>query len=143
MRSEEMTYVQILAPSAARTASVGVAAEIPMDLTDIVIFHRISSFATTTSGAIDVAIEITYDDGTTYVPVLKFTQQTSATTRYISIKNGRVAEAGSDTVAARTGSSVAANTILTKKIQVYFTIAGTTPSVTSSVFLLGRRSGPN
>jgi hypothetical protein len=136
-------YTKTLVASGARIASGGSGAiEIPVDLTDILLILKSTAGSGTTT-TLDVAVENTPDDGTTWVPALKFTQIVVASpviTLVKAFKSSRTAEAGVEITAARTGAAVSGNTILTRKIQIYWTIAGTNPSFTFTVFLIGKGS---
>lgn len=133
-------YVATLVTSAARTStSYSDVIDFPDNLSDLS-FYLISGAGTGTSPTLDVAIEVTVDDGTTFIPRFKFTQVTTGAVKYvIDVKASRTAEAGAHSTLAYTGSAVAANAPISKKIRVYWTVGGTNPSFTFAVYCIGNR----
>lgn len=112
----------------------------PDDAADAV-FLLSCSAASGTSPTLDVVIQVTNDDGTTWFGDQRFAQLTSATSRTIKMLTRRVeaqAAAEAATLAATGGASVA-NGPLSQKIRVLWTIAGTNPSFTFSVVAFGNR----
>lgn len=93
--------------------------------------------ASGTSPTLDVAIQITVDEGTTFYAAIRFAQCTGVATRRLQVQPslGR-GEAGSEGALANTGGALNANTILTKKLRHVATIGGTNPSFTYAIYLL-------
>lgn len=95
-----------------------------------------------TSPTVDVAIQDTYDDGTTFFSVLRFAQMTATGTRMLRVNGSMgVAEAGTEGASADTGGALNNNVILTDKIKIKFTIGGTSPTCTGSVYLIATPRG--
>lgn len=91
-----------------------------------------------TTPTMDVAIQITPDDGTTWFTAFRFAQITATSSRRLRIQpmQGR-GEAGTEGAIADTGGALNANGIVTRKIRVLFTTGGTNPNFTVAVWMLG------
>lgn len=98
---------------------------------------------TGTSPTLDVSIEVSPDDGTTYYPVLRFSQATTgATKQYITISMKPDYAAGVYGTIAATGGALYQNVCFPKTIAVLPTVGGTNPSyATVKVWVIGERRG--
>lgn len=130
-----------LVASAARTATGNSGALVfPDDAADAVFLVNCTA-ASGTTPTLDIVIQTTNDDGTTWFGDQRFAQITSASSRTIKMLCRRVeaqAAAEAATLAA-TGGASAANGPLSQKIRVLWTIGGTNPSFTFSVVAFGNR----
>jgi len=97
---------------------------------------------TGTTPTLDVAIQVSYDDGTTFLTAWRFAQvTTTAGTRRIVTSFRRVAEVGAESAVTDTGGALATNHPISNKIRILFTIGGTSPSyATLKVSFIGARS---
>jgi hypothetical protein len=94
---------------------------------------------TGTSPTLDVALQITPDNGTTWWSVSRFAQITTATTRLIKVhSNGPVAgQAAAVSTIADTGGVLESNFPVTPTMRVLATIGGTNPAyATFKVWLI-------
>jgi len=107
-------------------------------------FYLQVTAASGTSPTLDMAIQVTPDNGTTFYTAARFAQMTGVAIRRLQIQPmmGR-GEAGTESVIADTGGALNANTIITRKIKYKATIAGTNPSFTYTLWVLvvSRSSG--
>lgn len=140
-RSVQPPYVATPVASAARTATgnSGVI-DFPDDLEGALIIAD-SAAGTGTTPTMDLSIEITTDDGTTWYEVYRFAQVTTAVLRQQLIVNFRkFAEAGAIRTVVQAGTgALSANCPISKKIRFKWTIGGTNPSFTFSVAVVGGR----
>lgn len=90
-----------------------------------------------TSPTLDVAIQVTHDDGTTFHSVLRFAQATGVVKRMLRVQPtlGR-GEAGTEAACADTGGALNANVPFSRKINVKWTIGGTNPSFTFALYAI-------
>lgn len=143
MRNLQHPYVATLwSKTTATTATANSGAiDFPADL-DGGVFILEHGTGTGTTPTLDVAIQVTTDDGTTWFSMYRFAQvTTTAGTRRIIASFRRVAEAAAEAVVADTGGALAANCPISKKIRILATIGGTSPSYASiKVHFVGARS---
>lgn len=92
--------------------------------------------ASGTSPTLDVAIETSPDNGTTWYAAYEFTQMTSTGTRRMDIRDIGIGitEVGSEVSIAEVNNPIKANTVLTQDIRIKATIGGTNPSFTFAVW---------
>lgn len=141
-RSVQKPYQVLLYSGAVviTTANSG-AIEFPVDQ-DGGVFILEHGTGTGTSPTLDVSIQATPDDGTTWFSMFRFAQvTTTAGTRRIITSFRRVAEAGGEAAVAATGGALATNCPISRKVRVLATIGGTSPSyATIKVWFIGARS---
>lgn len=95
--------------------------------------------ATGTSPTLDVALQHSPDNGTSWYTVEKFAQVTATGQRQLSFSpNVALAQAATEGAIANTGSAVAANApIIYSNCRILMTVGGTTPSfATIKLFIL-------
>lgn len=97
---------------------------------------------TGTTPTLDVSIQVSPDEGTTWFSMFRFAQvTTTAGTRRIITSFRRVAEAGAEAAVGTTGGALASNCPLSKKIRILADVGGTSPSYASiKVWFIGARS---
>ena len=85
---------------------------------------------TGTTPTIDIAIQVSPDDGTTAYTVGRFAQATTAAVKsYKMVRNGLAyGEAGYVQAIADTGGAVDKNFVMTRKVRILYTVGGTNPS---------------
>jgi len=142
-RSTQNPYTTILwnkTTATTATANSGTL-EIPSDL-DGGVFLLTHGTGTGTSPTLDVSIQVTDDDATTWYSMFRFAQvTTTAGVRRIIVSFRRLAEAGAEVAVAATGGALAANCPVSRKIRVLATIGGTSPSyATILVSFIGAKS---
>lgn len=97
-----------------------------------------------TSPTLDVAIQVTHDDGTTFTTVLRFAQASTVSRRLLRIQPtlGR-GEAGTEGASADTGGALNANVPFSRKIQIKATTAGSSAGLTWSLncIIVPKQSG--
>jgi hypothetical protein len=97
--------------------------------------------ASGTSPTLDVAFQITPDDGTTFYSIMRFAQVTAVAIRQLEFSTRRHAgQAASEAAVADTGGALAVNGVLSKKVRFRWTITATTPSFTFRIWVVGRQS---
>jgi len=142
-RSVSRPYVtNLFSKTTATTATINSGAlEMPTDL-DGGVFILEHGTGTGTSPTLDVAIQVSPDEGTTWFTMFRFAQATTtAGTRRIIASFRRVAEAGAESAVADTGGALASNCPISRNIRILFTIGGTSPSYASlKVHFIGARS---
>lgn len=142
MRNVLRTYVRNnLVASAARTAdgnSGTLSPNLPTDLHSGVFIVDCPT-VTGTTPTLDLAIEISPDDGTTYYTAFRFAQITAAAVRRLAVKFVAV-DAGSEASipADPSGGALATGCVITEKMRVRWNIGGTSPSFTFAVHFIGR-----
>ena len=137
-----LPYVEVAVSSAARTATgnSGTLDARWSQLDDIRLILDCTA-ASGTSPTLDVALQITPDDGTTWFSIQRFAQVTAAATRQLEFSTRRHAgQAASEAAVASTGGALAVNGVLSKKVRFIWTIAATTPSFTFAIYVVGRQS---
>lgn len=130
---------QTIVSSAARTAT-GNSGALELPLADCYAFILDTAAGTGTSPTMDVAVQVTVDDGTTWYTAYRFAQATTAAAiRRLNVQGmlGR-GEAGTEAAIAATGGALNANTVLTRKYRILWTIGGTNPSFTFAVHLISQ-----
>lgn len=135
-------YATTLVSSAARTTTSNSGnIEFPVDAEDIS-FILSSAAGTGTSPTLDVAIQVTPDNGTTYFTVERFAQVTSSIVKdAINMTRKRHhGEAASYLNIADTGGSLVNNVALSRKIRILWTIGGTNPSFTFGVYCIANHN---
>ena len=106
---------------------VGGVLEMPDDVIGGVFIAKITS-TSGSSRTIDVSYNITPDDGTTYFPVLRHAQATTASVnRYLNVSFAPYIQAGTEGASATTGGALCVNVPFTRKFKVYCDVGGTTP----------------
>lgn len=134
-----LPYATTLVASAARTATGNSGAILfPTDQVGGEFIVNITA-ASGTSPTLDLAIQVTPNDGTTFFTQWRFSQSTGAEAQRIITTFRRVAEVGAETAIADTGGALANNAPITRKIRVLWTIGGTNPSFTFAVYFIGDR----
>lgn len=135
-----------LVSSAARTATDNSGA-INFPITDFPggKFRLECTAASGTSPTLDVAIQTTPDDGTTWITCWRFAQTTDDADRELTTFWALGADGSTDLDAERaalatTGGALSLPTPISDKIRVVWTIGGTTPSFTFSVFFIPFRA---
>jgi hypothetical protein len=85
---------------------------------------------TGTTPTVDIAIQVSPDDGTTWYTTARFAQITTAATKsYKMVRNGLAyGEAAFVQAIADTGGALDKNFIFTKKVRVLWTVGGTNPA---------------
>lgn len=144
MRSVQQPYTRVLwdkTTATTATANSGTISDFPNDQ-DGGVFILEHGTGTGTSPTLDVSIQVTPDDGTTWFSMFRFAQvTTTAGTRRIITSFRRVAEAGAEAAVGATGGALATNCPISKKIRVLATIGGTSPSyATIKVWFIGAKS---
>lgn len=126
--------------SAARTADGNSGAvEVADDLHGGVFIVNVSASAGT-SPTLDLAVEISPDEGTTFFTAFRFAQITATGTRRLAVRfaaDGTGSEASIP--ADPTGGALSAGCPITKNIRFRWNIGGTSPSFTFAVHLVGQR----
>lgn len=125
--------------SAARTATGNSGAlNLPKASSHLFIVN-VSATPTGTSPTLDVAIQVSHDEGTTFHSILRFAQiaaPSGGQKRFVRISGTGPGggEAGAEGAAADTGGAQAANIALSRKFRLLWTIGGTSPSYTFAIF---------
>ena len=134
-------YCTTLVASAARTTTASSdALTMPDDIVGGTFILAVSSVGSATTPTLDVAYRVTPDDGTTYIPVLRHTQLTTAIKDIITVCFVPWLQAGSLTTnPALTGGALYANVAFSRKFTAYWTIGGTSPSITFAIYFIGYR----
>lgn len=122
------------------TVTTTTSTTVTLPTADVFTFILSSGTGSGTSPTLDAVIQNTPDGGTTWVnTALKFTQATTgAAAIQITVAQNRAMLTGSNAVAA-TGSLLSKDTVLSPKIRILYTIAGTNPSyatITMDLFAL-------
>lgn len=132
-------YVKLVqaATTAAATAA-GTTRDFPDDLAGGA-FYVICSAASGTTPTFDMAFQTSPDGGTTWMVFGKMAQRSAAGTWRWKVSFKPVNEAGAESVMALTGSAVVVNAPIAKHIRCYYTIGGTNPSFTFTVWFIGYR----
>lgn len=137
-RPQEIVFLSAAARTTTATSS---AVNLP-DSCQAIMFISDMNTVTGTSPTLDVSIEITHDDGTTWFGVSRFTQQTAASERFLIqplmgknvVGTEGVTEANWEFAeAAATGGALVQSCVTSRKIRVVATIGGTNPSFNGSV----------
>jgi hypothetical protein len=103
------------------------------------VFILVASAVTGTSPTLDLGIQVSPDNGTTFFTMFRFAQITSAVTRRLAVKFV-VADAGSEALidsADPTGGALSVGVPITKWIAIRWNIGGTNPSFTFRVHFYG------
>ena len=138
MPSPFARYNVTLVASAARTASASSDALVmPDDVVGGVFITNCTSVGTSTTHTLDIAYRVTPDDGTNYFTLLRHAQITAASTRYLNVSFTPFLQAGAEGASAATGGALNANIAFSRKFTVYWTLGGTTPSITFAVYFIG------
>lgn len=141
-------YVASIKTTSAVAADAQSAAiEFPVDLHSGVFLLNITA-ASGTSPTLDLNIEITPDDGTTWFTAFRFAQQTAASkARVIAVFHGHATNtavvvtnpnAGNAVALALTGGALSAGCPISRKIRANYDIGGTNPSFTFTLDFIGR-----
>ena len=128
--------------TALAATAAGTAVDVP--ISDSYTIYADVAAGTGTSPTLDLAIQHSFDGGTTYYTFAKLTQITTAAKAYqISIRNGlAMGEAATEQATALTGSAYVKNTNLGTKWRVYATVGGTNPAfATVTVFVVPMPNG--
>ena len=137
-----LPYVEVVVASAARTATgnSGTLDARWTQLDDIRLILNCTA-ASGTSPTLDVALQITPDDGTTWFSIQRFAQVTGVAARQLEFSTRRHAgQAASEAAVASTGGALAVNGVLSKKVRLIWTIAATTPSFTFAIYVVGNQA---
>lgn len=130
--------------SAAALAATANSGAVQIDLAEAYLFILDASAGTGTTPTLDVAIQVTPDDGTTWYSVLRFAQVTTGASKQgirVQPTLGR-GEAGSQFTIADTGGAQNANVPFSKKVRVVATVAGTNPAyATVKVWMVAKPAG--
>lgn len=138
-RSVLHPYVLNMSPSAALTATAnGTTYDFPTDIEGGAFWVKCSA-ASGTSPTLDVSFETSPDGGTTWFIIGKMAQRSAAGQWRWKVSFKPVNEAGAESVMAATGSAVVLNTPIGKHLRAVYTIGGTNPSFTLSVYFIGYR----
>jgi hypothetical protein len=133
-------YAVTFVSSAARTTTAtSSACYMPDDIVGGTFLVNCSSVGSSTTHTLDIGIMVTPDDGTTTFGVANFTQITAASKRYMNVSFVPFLQAGSEGACAVAGSAVYANFPISRKFYFYWTIGGTSPSITFSISFVGYR----
>ena len=129
----------VASTTAAATSNSG-ALDWPSDIDSAVIVLDVTA-ASGTSETMDVAIQCSPDDGTTFYTVARFAQQTTST---VTLAKTFLTHQGEGTAAAvltvaDTGGVLESNIPFTNQIRFVWTIAGTNPSYTFLIWAWGER----
>lgn len=129
---------KVLLASGALTAT-GTTSNITLPLCDSYTIIQDITAASGTSPTLDTALQVTVDGGTTWYSVMRFAQVTAANTQRITFQpiQGR-GEASSQAALADTGGQVTANQPLSQLVRFKYTIAGTSPSFTTAIYLIAQ-----
>lgn len=153
MANQQIPYtVTLLSAATVTSATVvnGTAVDFPTDL-DCGTFYLAVTAPTGTTETLDVEIQVSPDNGTTYFKRWKFTQVTTAAISYaIDVAFARVTEAGAITTVtplaatALAGAALNVNCACPRKVRVSYCCGGTSPSyATVKVFFVGHRNAPS
>lgn len=128
--------VAITIDSAVTKAATYTGTAVDAPLSDSYAFYVDVTAGSGTSPTMDLCIQVTPDNGTTWIPAARFAQITGVVKRRLQLQPvpGR-GEAGAEAAVANTGGALATNTVLSKKIRVVNTIGGTNPSFTYSLYM--------
>jgi len=134
-------YATTLVASAARTTDAySDVLTMPDDIVGGSFYLACSSVGASTTHTLDVAYYITPDDGTTYLPVARHTQLSAAINDIITICFTPFMVAGSVTAApAATGGALYGNVTWSRKFKAYWTLGGTSPTITFAIHFIGYR----
>ena len=124
------TLTRVEVASGTKTIDVA-SSTIEMPYADSISFTLSSGAGTGTSPTMDVSMQWTPDDGTTWVQApIKFAQvTTSASVQMVTFRpNLGDNESAWTNAVATTGSAVAKNFVPSRKIRFYFDMGGTNPS---------------
>lgn len=132
LRPKGMTIQASVTKAATYT---GTAFEIPLAESYAFIINVTAASGTTPT--LDVAYQVTVDEGTTWFTALRHAQITTTSIRRLQVQPSLgKGEAGTEAAIANTGGALNANTILTRKMRTVWTIGGTNPSFTAAQYLL-------
>lgn len=131
-----MGRIVTLVSSAARTSTGNTDVTLPAFRSGTL--HLDVTAASGTGETLDIGYRYSYDGGTTYLlSVLRHAQMTAAGEHAIRIHPSMTTDqAGSAFTPADTGGALNVNTVLPADINVIWTIGGTNPSFTFSIFLI-------
>lgn len=134
----QIPITKTLLASGALTAT-GNTSNITLPLCDSYTIILDVTAASGTSPTLDVALQVTVDGGTTWYSVMRFAQLTSTGTQRITFQpiQGR-GEASSQATIADTGGAATANQPLSQLTRFKYTIAGTSPSFTTAIYLIAQ-----
>lgn len=136
-------YTTTLVASAARTTTASSSALVlPDDIIGGSFITNVTSIGTSTTHTLDIAFRVTPDDGTSYFGVLRHAQITTVSTRYLNVSFAPYLQAGTEGACALTGGALNANIAFSRKFTAYWTIGGTSPSITFAIYFIGYRLAP-
>lgn len=139
-RSLLRPWNRTLVASATYTADTNSSAfELPNDIRDLKLVLNVTA-ASGTTPTLDVWLQTSYDDGTTYVNHSKFAQVTAADVRVMDISRELPIAGQEFDGNILTGSADANHGPLARKIRFSFDVGGTNPSFTAAVAAIGRRA---
>jgi hypothetical protein len=135
-----LPYKRLLVASAARTATGNSGAlTIPVDIDAAAIVLDVTA-ASGTSPTMDVALQTSPDNGTTWYTFSRFAQNTGAVTLAKRFNfNVGSGEAAAVFTVADTGGVLESNFPITEDLRVLWTIGGTNPSFTFVVWMFAKR----
>ena len=143
-RTVQAPYVARLVASAARTATGNSGAiTLPTDLGGIMWLLSVTA-ASGTSPTLDLAIQVTDDDGTTWFTFAGFTQHSATGEKaFVTTHDNRGIAALAEWDTSDDTAPAVHNAPLSRKIRIVWTIGGTNPSFTFSIGIIGVRSNAN
>lgn len=132
---------QIVTAQVVTTSAASAVFEIPNDAAELQLIVQVSA-ASGTSPVLDVALQMTPDNGTLWTYTgNKMLQVTGTGQRVIAFSRmrhaGQAAAEFSGDLPAAAAAAAATNGPLTRKCRLWFIVGGTTPSFTINAWLVG------
>jgi len=132
-------YNTFLASTTATSSSRSDACYMPDDIAGGTFTLICTAVNSATTPTLNVAYEVTPDNGTTKIAVARHAQLTGAAKDCIHLSFAPWLQAGSTTTPAYTGGALYANVAWSHIFYIYYTIGGTSPSFTFEIHFIGYR----